>query len=140
MRAAWVYAALTGVICAFHLAMAAGAPWGHLTMGGRWPGVLPPEGRLTALVSVVILAGLALVVLARAGVLRIGVLRIGVPGWAIWGVVAYLAIAVVLHVITPSAAERALWLPVILVMLVCALVVARQRSGTPRGSGGASGE
>lgn len=121
MRAAWIYAALTAVVCLFHLALILGAPWGHLTMGGRWSGVLPVEGRVTSAVSIVILAGLAAVVLARAGIVR---LRL--PNWAIWAVVAYLVVGVGLHVMTPSAAERAVWLPQILVMLACAISVARR--------------
>ena len=122
-RAAWLYAGLTVVVVSFHLAMALGAPWGHLTMGGRWPGVLPPEGRVTAALNAVLLAGLALLVLSRAGMLALPA-----PGWAIWAIVAFLSVGVVLHIITPSAAERALWLPQLLVMLVCAVVVARGRA------------
>jgi hypothetical protein len=55
-------------------------------------------------------------------------------GWAagsrkmIWGVVAYSMIAVVLNAITPSAGERALWLPVTIIMAGCALVVALRKS------------
>jgi hypothetical protein len=121
MRAAWIYAGLTVVVCLFHLSLILGAPLGHLTMGGRWSGALPLEGRITSAVSVLILTGLAVVVLARAGILRLTL-----PRWAIWTVVAYAAVGVVLHVITPSAAERALWLPQIAVMLACAVVVARR--------------
>jgi hypothetical protein len=119
-RAAWVYAALTAVLCCFHLAMAAGAPWGHLTMGGQWPGVFEAPQRVIAVVNAMLLAGIAVVVLARAGVLAVRL-----PRWAIWVVVFYLVLAVFVHIITPSAAERALWLPVILVMLASAVVVAR---------------
>ena len=122
MRAAWIYAGLTVVVVAFHLSLILGAPLGHLTMGGRWQRALPAEGRMVSAVSMLLLTALALVVLARAGVLRWQL-----PRWAIWGVVAYMGLAVVVHVITPSAPERALWLPQIAVMLVCAVVVARQR-------------
>ena len=125
MRAAWIYAGLTAVVSAFHLSLILGAPLGHLTMGGTWQGALPGEGRVASALAMVLLAAMALVVLARARVLRLAV-----PTFAIWAVVGMLAIGVVQHVATPSAAERALWLPLILVMLVCALVVARQRPGT----------
>lgn len=121
-RAAWVYAALTVVVCCFHLAMAAGAPWGHLTMGGQWPGVFPAPLRFVAVVNAVLLAGLAAVILGRAGILAVPV-----PRWAVWGVVVFLTLGVFVHVVTPSAAERALWLPQLLVMLICALVVAQRR-------------
>ena len=124
MKAAWIYVALTVIVCTFHLSLILGAPLGHLTMGGRWSGALPLEGRITSAVSIAILAGLAFVVLARAGLLAWRL-----PGWAIWVVVVYLAVGVVLHIVTPSAAERALWLPQIAVMLVCAVVVARKERG-----------
>ncbi len=122
MRAAWLYAALTAVVCTFHLAIIFGAPFGHLTMGGRWSGALPIEGRFLSAASAMLLAVMALVVLARARLIA-WVL----PCWAIWVVVGFQALAVVEHVATPSAAERALWLPQILVALVCAVVVARSR-------------
>ena len=121
-RAAWVYLALTAVVVSFHLAMAAGAPWGHLTMGGQWPGAFPGPLRIVAVANAALLAVLAVVVLGRAGVLAIAV-----PKWAVWGVVGFLGLGVFVHIITPSAAERALWLPQLLVMLVCAVVVARGR-------------
>jgi hypothetical protein len=103
--------------------MILGAPWGHLTMGGRWDGVLPPEGRIASALSMVLLTCLALVVLARAGIVQTAL-----PSWAIWVVVGFMVVAVIQHVITPSAAERALWLPQISVMLICAVIVARGRS------------
>ncbi len=121
-RAAWIYAALTAVVVAFHAAVILGAPLGDLTMGGRWPGVLPWQGRLASALSMALLAVLTGIVLARAGLLRWRL-----PGWTIWAVVAVQAVAVVEHLVTPSPAERALWLPVIVVMLACAVVVARRR-------------
>lgn len=117
--AAWIYVAATGLVVVFHLAVILGAPVGHLTMGGRWRGALPPVGRLAAALSASLLTGLALVVLARAGVIGLDL-----PGWSIWAVVGVTALSVLAHIATPSAAERALWLPVILVMLASVLVVA----------------
>lgn len=124
-RAAVLYAALTAGVVAFQLALVLGAPLGHLTMGGRWPGVLPTEGRITAGLSALLLTSMAMVVLGRAGLLAVRPSTM-----AIWLVVALQGLGVVAHVMTPSAAERALWLPVILVLLACALVVAR-RSHSP---------
>jgi hypothetical protein len=120
-----LFAALIAVVVGFQLALAAGAPWGHLTMGGAYPGQLPPNMRVAAVIQAVVLAMLALVVAARA--------RLVLPRWhnlsrkLIWLVVVFMGISVVLHVITPSAAERALWLPVIVVLAICAVIVARER-------------
>jgi hypothetical protein len=42
-----------------------------------------------------------------------------------WVVIAYTIIGAVLHVITPSAWERILWLPVVLALGACAIIVVR---------------
>jgi hypothetical protein len=56
---------------------------------------------------------------------RADVLSLSVPSWLIWVIVGFLCMSVVADVITPSAAGRALWLPVILAMLDGGLVVTR---------------
>ena len=120
--AALVYGVVSIGVIAFQLALAAGAPWGAYAMGGAFPGQFPPELRVAAVVQAVILALLALVVLARAG--------IALPKWSrasrrwIWVVVVFSAISLVLNIITPSAGERATWVPVALLMLVSSVVVA----------------
>ena len=119
---------LTGVVVAFQLALVAGAPWGELTMGGAFPGRLPPRMRIAALGSAVLLAAFGAIVAARAG--------LALPRWErasrrlIWAVVAYAVVGVVLNAATPSAGERAVWLPVALVLAACALVVARATART----------
>jgi hypothetical protein len=121
--AAKVYVALTAVVIVFQLALAAGAPWGELTMAGAFPGRLPTRMRVVAIGSAAILAAFAAVVVARAGV--------GLPGWhrnsrrLIWVVVAYTVIGVALNAVTPSARERLLWLPVAIGLAASALIVAR---------------
>jgi len=115
--AALVFAGLANFVAAFQLALVAGAPWGHLTMGGRWPGRLPREGRAVAAVSAVLMALMAAVMLGLDG------RGWAPPAWAGWLIVGYLVLGTVLHVMTPSRAERRLWLPVILAMLALALVV-----------------
>jgi predicted membrane channel-forming protein YqfA (hemolysin III family) len=79
--------------------------------------------RAAALASAALLAGMAGVVAARVG--------IALPRWRraarrlIWAVVAYAVVGVALNAVTPSPRERAVWLPVAVVLAVCALVVAR---------------
>jgi hypothetical protein len=126
-HAARAFLALTAVVVAFQLALAAGAPWGELTMGGAYRGRLPLPMRAVAATSAALLAGLGAVVAARAG--------LALPRWRpaarrlIWAVVAYMIVGVVLNAATPSPRERALWLPVTAALAACALVVAR---GAPR--------
>ena len=122
--AARAFLALVAVVVAFQLALAAGAPWGALAMGGAFPGRLPPAMRAAAVVQALLLALFGAVVAARAG--------LALPRWRrasrrlVWVVVAYAIVGAVLNAITPSAAERALWLPVTLVLGACALAVARR--------------
>lgn len=111
------------VVIAFQIALAAGVPWGDYAMGGAYQGQFPPELRVAAIVQAVILGVLALIVLARAGV--------ALPKWSkasrwlIWVVVVFSALSLVLNTITPSAGERAIWMPVALIMLTCSVIVAR---------------
>ena len=53
---------------AHRLTLATGAPWGEFAMGGAYPGQFPPELHVAAVVQAVVLALLALVILARAGI------------------------------------------------------------------------
>ena len=121
--AAKVFLVLTCVVVAFQLALAAGAPWGELTMGGTVRGQLPPRMRVIAFGSAVLLTGFGAVVAARA--------QLAFPRWRhtsrwlIWVVAAYSIVGVVLNAITPSPRERALWLPVAIILAVCAVIVAR---------------
>ena len=120
--AARIYAVVSAGVIAFQIALALGFPWGAYAMGGAFPGQFPPELRVAAVVQAVILAGLALVVLARAGVTLPKWSR--TSRWLIWVVVAFSAVSLVLNTITPSVGERAIWVPVALVMLICSVIVA----------------
>jgi hypothetical protein len=115
---------LFALLIVFQLALALGAPWGRAAYGGQINGVLPTHFRVASAVAVVVWAAIALVV-ARRG---------GLPVWAplpeswlpvvMWIVVGLLAIAVVMNAITPSALERAIWLPFTLVLFASTLTVA----------------
>ena len=127
-RAAQLFALLASIVAVFQLALIAGAPWGHLTWGGRYPGVLPPGMRGVAAVSLLLMLAFAWIVLARAG-FRVPFIRSRMRG-ATWGVVAYCALGVVANAATPSRSERALWLPVVSGMLLSSVFVARSAGAT----------
>ncbi len=133
VRAAHVFTLCAVGVIVFQLALIGGAPWGALTQGGGAPGALSAQARAVAAVSAALLCGMALIVRARAGLLA--------EPWAprlarlVWLVVAYCALGVLANAATPSAAERQLWLPVVLVMLACSLRVARSAAPMiPRGA------
>ena len=122
MIAGVAFAIAAGVVIAFQLALALGAPWGEYAMGGTQPGRFPPALRVAAVGQAVVIALLAIVVLSAAG--------LAIPGvadtlpWSIWVAVAVSAVALVLNTITRSSGERRIWAPVTAVMLVSSLIVA----------------
>ena len=117
-----IYAFVTGGVIAFQIALAAGAPWGAYAMGGAFPGQFPPALRITALVQAALLAGMALVVLSRAGLILPGWSR--AARWLIWFVVGFAVLSLFLNLVTPSAVERTIWAPVALLLLVSSAIVA----------------
>lgn len=122
--AAILFVVLIGIVMVFQLALAAGAPWGSLAMGGKFPGKMPPPMRVSALVQIGVLALLAAIVGSKSG--------LWLSGWqgfadsAIWGVVAFSFLATVLNLITRSVWERRIWAPVAIMMLVTSIIVALQ--------------
>lgn len=110
------FAVLAGGVVLFQLALIAGAPLGHLTQGGQREGALAAGARAGAAVSALLQVLMALAILGAAG--------IGPewPPWTAWAAVALTVVTTVLNAITPSAAERRLWLPITLTMTVSALV------------------
>ena len=120
--AAIIYAILMVGVVAFQIALAAGAPWGAYAMGGASPGQFSTAMRVSAIVQAVLLAGMAVVILARAGLILPGWWR--VSHWLVWIVVAITALSLVLNLITPSAGERAIWLPTLSLLLISSFFVA----------------
>lgn len=120
-----LFAAVAVGAAAFQLALAAGAPWGHLAMGGAFPGRFPPAMRGAAAVQALVLVLFGVAVMTRAGLMlsdwRAASVR--VMPW----VLAVSVVSVVLNAVTPSGPERALWLPASLVLAASAIVVTRAR-------------
>jgi hypothetical protein len=120
--AALLFTLVTVAVVVFQLALALGAPWGEYAMGGRYPGTFPRAMRVSAVGQAVLLAALAVYMLSEAGLVLPSLAR-KLP-WLTWAVVAFSAVSLLLNVITPSAGERRIWVPVAIVMLVTSLIVA----------------
>jgi hypothetical protein len=118
---AYVFAALSIIVMVFHACLAAGAPWGAASMGGRYPGKYPPKMRAVAVLNIFVMALMALVVVSRAGLYLSGMLPF--VRVAIWVVVVMFLAGTVMNAITPSKIER-IWAPVALLQFVTSLVVA----------------
>jgi hypothetical protein len=123
--AAYVYLSLSSVVVAFQVALALGAPWGAYAMGGSDPGQLPSGARAAVLVQAAVLVLLAFVVAARAG---IALTRLAAPSkWLVWVAVAVLSLSLVGNTLSSSGGERMLWVPVLILMLASAVLVATGR-------------
>jgi hypothetical protein len=120
--AATLFLTLCVIVTVFQLALALGAPWGEYTMGGRFPGKLPPKMRMAALIQIIILLGMAVIVLIKSGWAFSQFHSIGRIG--IWFVAAFFVLGSILNLSTPSKGERAIWGPVNLLLLITSIILA----------------
>jgi len=120
--AALLFAFISAAACLFQVALIFGAPWGELTLGGRWRGPLPLRARILAGVSLALLLAFAVIITARAGLAFQNVQAFALT-WS-WVVVGYFVLGSVANAVTPSPRERAIWLPVVLGMLLLSVIVA----------------
>ena len=126
-RAGAVAAVGFGIVAAFQLMLALGAPWGRAALGGSNEGTLPPELRVVSSVSMAIFVGAAAVVLGRAGFWggeRIsGALRVGT-----WALVVILPLGALMNLASSSPWERFGWAPFTALLAVATFITARSRS------------
>lgn len=126
-RAATIAAAGFGVVAAFQLLLALGAPWGRAALGGANEGTLPPELRVVSSVSMAIFVGAAFMVLGRAGIWgsdRLsGAYRVG-P----WALVVILPVGALMNLASSSPWERFGWAPFTALLAVATFITSRGRS------------
>ena len=113
---------ILAALAVFQAALIAAAPIGRFAWGGQHT-VLPPRLRIGSVVSIVLYAAFALVILERAGLATI----FGSPGFvqvACWVLFGYFTLGIVMNGISRSKPERNTMAPVSLVLAVLLLVVA----------------
>lgn len=123
--AAVVFTVLLALLAVFQIALVAGAPIGRLAWGGR-DRVLDARKRVGSVVAVVLYAGFALLALTRARVLFDAAQALPVV-IAMWVVLGYLVLGVLLNAISRSRPERYVMTPVSLLLAILALVIALGR-------------
>ncbi|EBA06749.1 hypothetical protein [Sagittula stellata] len=111
------YAGLAACPVLMHFANAAGAPLGRLTVGGRFPGRLPPVWRALALVQAALLSTMAGALLARSGVVAVPLAPL------FWPALGLTLLSLIANAASPSRPERLLWTPVLFLMAAAALGV-----------------
>lgn len=120
--AAYTFTCFVSLAAAFQIALAAGAPWGSIAMGGRFPGTFPPALRALAVLQCLVLIFFGVVVLVRSEII--------LPEWfpaaerGIWIVVAFSVLSTIANLATPSRWERIVWAPVAAILLASSLIVA----------------
>jgi hypothetical protein len=119
--AAWLACAIFAALAVFQAALIAGAPLGHFAWGGQHR-VLPRNLRIGSIVSIVLYAFFAAIILQRAGV--IAVLPAPVADVGIWVVAAYLALGIPLNAISRSLPERYTMTPVVIALFALVVTVA----------------
>lgn len=116
--------ALTVILAAlavFQLALALGAPWGQLAWGGQHR-VLPARLRAGSAASILIYALIAAVALDRGGL--IDVFPDAFSAISMWVVFAYFALGILLNAASRSKTERAVMVPVTIVLAALSLLIA----------------
>jgi hypothetical protein len=105
----------------FQVALIAGAPLGRFAWGGQHER-LPRKLRIGSVVSVVLYVAFIVLALDRVG--AIDVLPDAFSVIAMWVLTGYLALGVILNLISRSKPERYLMTPVALVLALLAWVIA----------------
>ena len=118
-----VAVALIGVLIAFQLALAAGAPLGVAAWGGQHPGVLPTPLRIaSAFAGLVVYPIMAAVILAATGIIGADWFPFDLDV-AMWVLAGFFALGVLANAISKSPPER-IWSLVSGVLAVCCAVIA----------------
>lgn len=111
-----------GFLAVFQVALTAGAPLGRFAWGGQ-SRVLPTRLRIGSVISVVIYAFIAVVLLERASLIHVlgnsGFVRV-----AAWVIFAYFVLGILMNAISRSRPERYTMTPVTLVLAAFSLLVA----------------
>ncbi len=119
--AAVAFCVLLAGLALFQVALIAGAPLGHLAWGGR-DRVLPRGKRIGSVVSLVLYAAFALIVLRRADL--VALLPGSFAAVAVWVLAAYFLLGIGMNAASRSRAERRTMVPLSLALALLTLVVA----------------
>jgi hypothetical protein len=121
MTAAVVALVLLAALAVFQGCLVAGAPLGRFAWGGQNE-VLPTNLRIGSVVSIVLYAAFAVLILQAAGSLSL--LPDGFVGVAIWVLTGYFVLGIAMNAISRSRPERLVMTPVVTILAATCLVLA----------------
>ena len=121
--AAILMAVVQTLVALFQLALVLGAPMGEYAFGGQHPGKLPLQYRVGSAISFFVLLLIAGHYLAQAGVFT--PLLSKEPNAVVnWVLVGFNSLGLIMNSISRSKKERNMWVPVLLLSVVLAVIVA----------------
>ena len=123
VTAAFILVAVQVIVSLFQLALVLGAPMGEYTLGGQTHGKLSTKLRLVSAISLLVNLAIAGHYLAQTGVLQT-LLPEQLNQITNWALVVFTASGLVMNSISRSKKERNMWVPVLLLSLTCAVIVA----------------
>ncbi|AIC47867.1 hypothetical protein [Rhodoluna lacicola] len=123
IAAAYIIFAVQICVVLFQLALALGAPMGEYTLGGQNIGRLSMKLRFATTISLLINLGIAGHYLAQTGTLQ-ALLPSNLNAIVNWALVGFFGLGLLMNSISRSKKERNLWVPVLILSLVCAVIVA----------------
>jgi hypothetical protein len=121
MTAAVVALALLAALAVFQGLLVAGLPLGRFAWGGQ-NDVLPTSLRIGSVVSILLYAAFAVLILQAADLLSL--LPGGLVGVAIWVLAGYFLLGIGLNAASRSRPERRVMTPVVTVLAAACLVLA----------------
>jgi len=117
-----LFTSLICIVILFQAGLSLGAPWGKLSMGGKYPGKYPHKMRIIALINILVLLLIEAIMLIRSNLIISDLFNLS--RIAIWFVVVFFILGTVMNTITHSKWERIIWLPVNILLFVCSLLIA----------------
>jgi hypothetical protein len=122
--AASIAAVLLVVVAAVQVGLAVGAPFGHISWGGRHHGRLPDKLRVGSGVAAVILLLAALIVLAKGGLVGWSPIPESWLTAATWALAGFLALNTLGNLSSESRIESIVFAPTTAILVVLLVVVA----------------
>ena len=111
------------LVAVFQWTLVLGSPFGEYTLGGQNRGRLPKKLRVVSFVSMLVNLAIAGHYYAQTGAVQT-LLNTELNEIANWALVGFFAIGLSMNAISRSKKERNLWVPVLIVSLICAILVA----------------
>lgn len=115
------------LVAGFQVALALGAPWGHVAYGGRAAGDdrrLPTAFRAMSGITAVFLAVAAVLVLARGGLLVLDGVADRTLGIVMWAIAAMMALNTLANVASTNRTERIVMGGATALLTICCVVLA----------------